>query len=392
MPVGLLEPLSGTNMTPLAKLPGGGQAEVGNDKVWNLARPEIDSGSYAYWAGRLGPRGAENWKNEQLAPWKGEVAAYLSDQLLTGRPKDKSLSWDEVSGLVQHVAPQLAGDKQFMGRIGLWAKMFNDEIAAQREADFKRAENMYKSGNEQNALMTDPERHFIYDRAGLYSRAPGQAFATAPGLGEPAPASQEKSSTKKNLFTGWLPGPAQRKAEEIQVTAQPSAWKAGLEARARQGEQTRGHAVRRKFDQLHPAGSWVTQTNPETGKQTRVWTGQQQEVDLGRNPESAGDMYATVLSKYLQGGRAALNDNEWTYLQSRMAADKGDLMQKLGALFGPGPGIAGPAASSAKPPSPAMRAAMQPEEDEKPPLPGARKDRYGKWWVKKDGKWFTVEP
>lgn len=345
MPTGLLEPLSGSSMRPLAQLPGGGQAEVGNDKVWNLKQPEIDSGSYAYWAGRLGPRGAENWKNEKLAGWKSEVAAFMSDQLLNGRPQNKPLTMDEVSGLLNQVAPTLASDRDFMGRVGLWAKMWNDEAMALRDAEAKRAGNMYASGKDLGAIYS-PEQRALMNRHGYLVRGPQTPLAASPGILDSQPTSQPAGSPKRDLFAGYFPSPGHRKAEEIQVTAQPEAWKSGLMARARQDEQTRGHAARRKFDQENPSSTWVTKTNPQTGMQERVWTGGQGEVDLGRKPESAGDMFAKVLDKYLNGGRAALNNNEWTYLQSRMAADKGDLMQKLGALFGTAHEAVSPAASA----------------------------------------------
>lgn len=332
MPVGIMEPLKGSNLRPMADLPGGGQAEIGGDRVWNLGKPEVPMWKSAA-AGLLGgPRLVDHVWDREDQRYKGEVATFIADQLLNGRPPDKPIHPQELTGLVGSINPALVKDRQFMGGVGLWVKMWNDEVESGREFAAKRAENMYNSGKEQNALLTAQERSDLYDH-GWFTRNMGQPFATAPGMTDAPAGTHAKSSAKSQLFTGWLPGPAQREAEKIQVTAGPEAWKAGLTAQAQQEAQTSGHAARRKVDQQMPPGVWAERIDPQTGMKTKVWTGGLNQVALGREPFSVADQKAQVLAKAMsaaaggQDPRAVLNPIELQVLES--ALKSGELTELL---------------------------------------------------------------
>ena len=72
---------------------------------------------------------------------------------------------------------------------------------------------------------------------------------------------------------------------------------ARLKAHASQQEQTQGHKDRRMYDQATPGGTYVTRTDPNTGRQYREWTSGAQSYDLGNKPQTLNQMDADLVRR-----------------------------------------------------------------------------------------------
>lgn len=302
-----------------------------------ISQPEMSPFWHGYRNSVWGPGAAELHRQRQLSPWRQKVITTLGQELLEGRPQDKPITSAELIGVLTEIAPQMLTDARGMKQLNAWASMWNKEVGARvatRRQTFEdertAAGNLYKSGSDLGAAFA-PGQRALMGRHGYATMTPGAGMATAPGIGlipgpapmgqampggQGVPATQPKRGGKQTLFSGFLPGPGQREAQKIVATTPAETARTLATGMASQRAQLAGHQATRLFDQKNPAGGYYTHTDPATGIKTKKWSGSAPQVDLGRSPESVGDIRAQVVQKALtaaasgQDPNAALNETE----------------------------------------------------------------------------------
>ena len=401
---GLMDSYTKYQATPsVAPMQGPSVAPAAQPSTGLIRPPQTSPFWHGYRTTVWGPAAAEAERQRQRDPWREQAITTLSRELLEGRPTYKPITAEELRGAVSTFAPDLLSDQQGMAKLNTWIGMWNKEAMAAIQSRQKAFEderttagNLYSSGKELGAALTDRQR-VLLGRHGYASLDPQSGQAYAPGAGLvpggaplPSPVTTMKRTGKEQVFAGYLPSPGQQEAEKIRATTPAEAARTTATALAQQNAQTQGHRDRRLVDQQTPAGSWVDFTDPDTGRKFKVWSGGAAKVDQGRAPLDMGDLRAQVIRKAMEAAQkdgdpmAGLNQTERELYENTLKTmSAGDFMQILNTL-NLGQGGKGGGMLSVKTPS-------EQKESPFPQYPDAEQRADGKWYVKRDGKFFRVE-
>lgn len=382
----------------------------------SMSPPQVSPFWHGYRTAVWGPAAAEAERQRQRDPWRTQALNTLSRELLEGRPETKPITAQELRGAVATFAPELQSDPQGMSRLATWIGMWNKEAleavqARQKAYEDERtvAGNLYNSGKEMGAALTDRQR-VLLGRHGYASLDPGSGMAYAPGAGLvpggaplPSPVTTVRRDGKGQLFTGYLPGPGQREAEKIRAALPAEVDKTMATAQAQQQAQTQGYRERRLVDQQTPPGAWVDYSDPTTGDKLKVWSGGAAKVDQGRAPQNLGELRAQVVRKALDAAQnggdplAGLNQAERDLYDNTMKTmSAADFLQVLGSLRQP-KGQGGENMLSVKQPPTAQEAQApqapgpQASKSLASQYPDAKQYADGNWYVKRDGRWFRID-
>jgi len=310
-----------------------------------------------------GPDAADRMLEREQAPWRGQVAAYLVDQLFGGG-RNHPISTREIYSGVAAMAPQLLGHKGFMKQLLAVGAEHNSSLAV-------RDKNLLASLLEFGGDVPQEVAQGLYARTGyrLPGLAPAQAAAglglaptpavTRPGtmlvppkgrvqpqaaaglgLAPTSPVTRPVSDARQQLFGGLAPSAGA--TLRLPSKTERETARARAIARAQQQEQTVGFRRRRGIGQKMPPGKYVTTTDPRTGRKKEVWTGGRSSIDLGRAPYSVGDLRAQVLRKAREAVAAGkrpdevLNSVEMEIYRNTTQAMTGwDLLKILGRRLAP---------------------------------------------------------
>lgn len=234
-----------------------------------------------------GPAGVERLYQNTEAPWRGNIAQYISRELLEGRPAWKPLHPMEVHGLLQKIDPRLNSDGKFQQRMQYWVNSWNRSAFA-TQAKMLQAEglaadraktyggNIAKFGGEVDPGMVPAMKGYGY--GGLLGPAPN-AVATETAY------------------------PTARSQYYVQPESKRAAL-AELDKERMLGPVRTANAVsqREALNQV-PQGKWVTQTDQATGNKKERWTGGLLDMDLGRVPQTMAEMGAEKVRESLASGQ-----------------------------------------------------------------------------------------
>ena len=400
-------------------LPGKGDKMAGfMQSVMNSGalpqKPEVGGWRYGVQQAMNGRAAADIWKNEKLNNYYAKISNHLITELMDGRPQNRPISQAEWVGLLKHTDPRLLGDHKLVTAMQTITDMWNKNARAVMQANQSWGDNVKWSSK--GGLAMDPATAKRAQSLGIYSRQPGQRMAitfplmqtvmqqqqegkTLPGMGgqqslgamgappprtlaapqqSMAPQGSQAKPMKNAKFSGYtyLPSDAQLGAEKVFYETPGKVRQAGLMAGSQQRAQTQGHIDRAKYDQANPPGSYATRIDPQTGMETKVWTGANQQTNLGRAPLSVNDQMAQMLTRFRQGGRAALNQYEKEYFDAKLRNFDQEMLMAIFAGKGMKPAQAAPQAQGqtgqASPsPEPAAPEKVQPQRRLIPPPPAS---------------------
>ncbi|MCB2226658.1 MAG: hypothetical protein KQH53_08265 [Desulfarculaceae bacterium] len=369
-----------------------------------IKAPEASPFWHGYRSTVWGPVAAELQLQRERAPYRQKVAARLGQELMEGRPQNRPISEAELVGALQEISPEMLGDAQGMKQLHAWIGMWNKEAAAMaksRADNWDRqagvAKNLFDSGKELGAGLNDQQRQFL-GRFGYASRDQA-GLASAPGAGLvpysaplTPPVTTVKRDGKERVFTGYLPGAAQREAEKIRATTPATAAKAGAVEGAKEKsafpwfmkkeqwkldnpdprQQDKDHLANvKRLTQLHQLRLKVGQYGTDNPEMAAVLAG----MGFKFNPEDP------------QAKEQALQamDREIAILNSKLPADWRLESQQPPAM----------APQTSRPPSSKspMLQMKQPPQGGKSPYskyPDAKQGPDGNWYVVRDGRKYKV--
>lgn len=297
------------NLPAMAAGPAGTNMQPGA-AIEPMAAPEVNPFGRGMAMAMFGPRAANELRQDQTAPWQGQVAGHLIDQLFGGG-RNTPITAREIYAGVGELAPQLMGRKDFMERLLAIGAEHNSRLTA-------RDKNLLSSLMQWGGQVPTGTAQGLYDRTGyalpgvlgaagstgLAAPATGLAGGTPAGpTGLAAPATKPAGGSRDKMFpgqgtAGGLAAPsASGGSLVIPSKTQRELAKARAQARAQQEEQTTGHRNRRRVDQTMPAGTYIDYIDPDTGEKKKVWSFGRGDVDAGRAPYSVGDIKAQVMRK-----------------------------------------------------------------------------------------------
>ncbi|MBU4565607.1 MAG: hypothetical protein KKE29_12865 [Proteobacteria bacterium] len=263
-----------------------------------------------------GPAGVERLYQNTEAPWRGNVAQYISRELLEGRPAWKPLHPMEVHGLIQKIDPKLNSDPQFQPRMKYWMDSWNRSAMA-TQTKMLQAEGL------------------VADRAKTY----GGNIAKFGGEVDPG-----MVPAMKGYGYGGLLGPAPNAVAtetayptaRSQYYVQPESRRTALADTAKERMlgpvRTANQVAQRKALNQVPTAQWMEQTNPDTGGKKKAWSGGLLDMDLGRSPQTMAEMGADKVRESLATGQKPASGTVAADIYNRAVNPNTNLLMMQGAM------------------------------------------------------------